>query len=1033
MEYEKIRNEDYKLSIIIPVYNVEKYVKRCLNSIIRQSYHNLEILVVNDGSTDGSGEIVKQIQKIDKRIKILEHRKNMGLFHARITGVEAATGDYIGFVDSDDYVSMDFFRGLIYRAVETDADIVVGKVTYEDETGYKYVHNIYDSYDFGIKEGVDILQSFWHQQGQCFIWHTIWNKIYDKKIWEKILPILKKQKKHLIMCEDFLFSSIIFNYSKRLAGCKYGCYYYFQNAGASTSLHGDREKFKKNINDLIEAFRFVRYIITRKDYNYDAVYYLDRWEALYKYYWYQNIFNSTLKEFDKARLIKLLDNGLVKKEISENPDFFYSVTSAYDNRYNDIIDKIASSDIKYISFDVFDTAILRPFYSPDDLFKMLEHEFKSLVPHERRSFSDIRKHAEASVRKEKIYESSHPVEEISLDDIYTKIKQYTSLTQEQLHRMKNCEIKAELKYCHKRNSIFNLYLAAMHLNKKVIFISDIYLDKDVIEKLLTGQGYAFSDLFVSEALNASKRTGSIYEQVLTSLKINACEIIHIGDNWETDVVQAKNKKITSIFYPKPIDCILYNISDIKTTHSCGPYKEAGANMINFEKALDFFGNRCALAVAANKIYDQPFISYHEESEMNASPQFVGYYALGMHLLGFTTWLSDDILKMNYDEAVFISRDGYLPMKAYRIVREYCTELPKEKYFYTSRKAGIPCGIYHWDEVYGIYDSIAFADYTLNDLIHILEPVLNLNKIAECNLANVDLSKKICNYDDFCYYVKHYIALLFDRKKALDYNKAVSAYYIDIFSGKSALIDIGYSGRTQEIIYRTCGKKVDAYFIHINGDKCLEREHKYGFNVKTYYDFTPAITGAMRELIFSSLEPSCIGYKIDYGNVICPILESNEYNYAKYYIVSELHKKALEFINDFYMIFGDKIADIMKYRNIEISYPFEYYLSCLTEVDLKLYDCCTFEDDLWSGNSFILSEQWKKNINYHRICPYYKQIQPSKIIKQDFQNTNYAWLLYNQKNMAYKSKVQQGIFWLVNDRDMFIKRLKVYLGLVKEDK
>lgn len=1032
MDYEKLRNEDYKLSIIIPVYNVEKYVKRCLDSIIRQSYHNLEILVVNDGSTDGSKEIVEQMQKKDKRIIILEHHKNLGLFQARMTGVEAATGDYIGFVDSDDYVSMDFYRGLIYRAVEAKADIVVGKVTYEDESGYKYIHNVYDSYEFGTKEGIDILQSYWQQQGQCFIWHTIWNKIYDKKIWEKALPVLRKQKKHLVMCEDFLFSSIIFNYSKRLVGCRYGCYFYFQNAGASTSLNGNREKFKKNINDLIEAFRFVRYMVNRKDYNYDAVYYLDRWEALYKYYWYQNVFNSTLKESDKARLIKLLDNGLEKKEISANPDFFYSVTSAYDNRYNDIVDKIASPDIKYISFDVFDTALLRPFYSPDDLFKMLEGEFRSLAPDERRSFSDIRKRAEESARKEKIYETDHPLEEISLDDIYKKIKQYTSLTQEQLHRMKNCEIKAELVYCYKRKSIFNLYLAALHLNKKVIFISDIYLGNDVMEKLLTKEGYTFSALFVSEALGASKRTGSIYDQVVTALKINAYEMIHIGDDWEADIIQAKKRKIESIFYPKPIDCILYNISDIKTTHSCGPYKEAGANMINFEKALEFLGNRCALAVAANKLYDQPFISYHEGSEMNASPQFAGYYALGMHLLGFTKWLADDILKKNYEEAVFIARDGYLPMKAYKIVQEYCTGLPEGKYFYTSRKAGMPCGIHHWNEIYGLYDAIAFAECTLNDFIRMLEPVLDLNKMADCNLTKEDLEGKICDYDEFCYHVKNDIARLFDEEKAWNYNKAVSGYFNGIFSGKSVLIDIGYSGRTQEVIYRTCGKKVDAYYVHINEDKCLEREHKCGFHIKSYYDFTPAITGAMRELLFSSLEPSCVGYKIDDGKVICPILETDEYNYAKYYVINELHNKALEFIRDFYMVFGNK-SNVMEYRNMEISYPFEYYLSCLTDVDLKLYDCCTFEDDLWAGNSFVLSEQWKKNIDYHRISPYYKQKQPVLNVEQNCQDTNYAWQLYNQKNMEYKSKVQQGIFWLVNDRDMFVKRLKVYLGLAGEEK
>ncbi|MCM1168262.1 MAG: glycosyltransferase, partial [Ruminococcus sp.] len=200
--------EKSKISIIVPVYNTERYLERCIKSIIAQTYKNLEIIAVNDGSTDNSRKILEELSADDDRIVIVDHPKNKGLYHARITGVENASGDYIGFVDSDDYVSCDYYRTLIEKAVETDSDIVVGKTVHEDEKGYRWIHNMYHFINFGTLEGDEVVSEYWKQEGRNFIWHTIWNKLYNKRIWDKAMPILKKQGKHLIMTEDFAFSSV---------------------------------------------------------------------------------------------------------------------------------------------------------------------------------------------------------------------------------------------------------------------------------------------------------------------------------------------------------------------------------------------------------------------------------------------------------------------------------------------------------------------------------------------------------------------------------------------------------------------------------------------------------------------------------------------------------------------------------------------------------------------------------------------------------------------------------------------------------
>ena len=101
--------EKIPLSVIVPVYNGEKYIEKCLRSIQEQSMKKLEIVVVNDGSTDRSAEIVAEIAKDDPRIKLCVHPENMGLFQARLTGVNASHGEYISFVDADDIVSCDYF------------------------------------------------------------------------------------------------------------------------------------------------------------------------------------------------------------------------------------------------------------------------------------------------------------------------------------------------------------------------------------------------------------------------------------------------------------------------------------------------------------------------------------------------------------------------------------------------------------------------------------------------------------------------------------------------------------------------------------------------------------------------------------------------------------------------------------------------------------------------------------------------------------------------------------------------------------
>lgn len=176
-----------KISVVTTVYNVEKYIGQCLSSIVGQTYPNLEIIIVDDCGTDGSMTIVDVYAKQDKRIKVLHHEKNMGAGHARRTGIEACTGDYIITVDGDDWLGADFIEKLVENAKETDADIVSGGMTIVHND---YYHKI-ERFMPRISEG---MQKFLDYSNQKIVFLA--NKIIKKRLFD-LVPYSTRR-----FCED---------------------------------------------------------------------------------------------------------------------------------------------------------------------------------------------------------------------------------------------------------------------------------------------------------------------------------------------------------------------------------------------------------------------------------------------------------------------------------------------------------------------------------------------------------------------------------------------------------------------------------------------------------------------------------------------------------------------------------------------------------------------------------------------------------------------------------------------------------------
>src|SRR5574344_49484 len=140
------------VSFIIPIFNTEKYLKQCLNSIISQTLSDIEIICINDGSTDNSLCILENFAKKDKRIKVI-NQKNKGQSAARNKGITLAKGEYIAFVDSDDWAQPDMLEKMYNRATQDDTDVTMASVTLHNEkTGEETCHDCYVSLDVFPKE-----------------------------------------------------------------------------------------------------------------------------------------------------------------------------------------------------------------------------------------------------------------------------------------------------------------------------------------------------------------------------------------------------------------------------------------------------------------------------------------------------------------------------------------------------------------------------------------------------------------------------------------------------------------------------------------------------------------------------------------------------------------------------------------------------------------------------------------------------------------------------------------------------------------
>ncbi len=234
------------ITVIIPVYNVEKYLPRCLDSVIHQSYKNLEIILVDDGSTDSSGAICDQYALRDNRIKVL-HKSNGGLSSARNAGLHQAHGDYISFVDSDDFIALEFIERLLRLITNNTADIAFCNYSLYC-TLEPQVHTNPSGKSTLYVGRKAIMSNFYNHN--CGVSVMAWGKLYKRELFGKIrFPEGR-------IYEDEATTYLVFYLAKKVVYLKAPLYFYYRRPDSITTkmLTEDNLSVLQTLQEVVDFY-----------------------------------------------------------------------------------------------------------------------------------------------------------------------------------------------------------------------------------------------------------------------------------------------------------------------------------------------------------------------------------------------------------------------------------------------------------------------------------------------------------------------------------------------------------------------------------------------------------------------------------------------------------------------------------------------------------------------------------------------------------------------------------------------------------
>ena len=524
--------------------------------------------------------------------------------------------------------------------------------------------------------------------------------------------------------------------------------------------------------------------------------------------------------------------------------------------------KVSNADV--VSFDIFDTLIKRNVKHPTDIFLLIEREYNNFSNRKITNFKEKRIAAEKNAR------TNSTLEEVTLEEIYS----YMDCTKDEKKSLLELEVQMEKDICTKNNTIYDIYKKCLECGKKIIFTSDMYLPRKVIEDILIQNGYSkYDKLYLSSDKKLSKSSGNLFKKIIKDSDTQNKRILHIGDNPKGD-----------FFVPRRcgIQAILINRNTKNTIFQSTNNKSLDYNI---------------LSTFINNSLDNLNLSDYEK---------FGYEIFGPILYSFTTWLHEKIIENKITKIYFLARDAKIIMEVYE--ERFGDEIPIY-YLNVSRKSVLKAtigNIKSFDDLYFKTKSIISVTSTIDDLLKVLnlekkhytkefkkydlqrdKLIINLSQEDKNNLFRIICDDVLKQYNEQNTFLRQYL-------------KQNDMY------GKVALVDIGWLGTIQYYLKSVISSKTElnGYYYGISTDSeyteytNLKREG-YLFDSKQLSDFQSAIqlSVGIFETMFLSSEGSTLAYKEE-NNIIKPVYGDKDCSKENIQFVSHIQKQAKRFVKDF---------------------------------------------------------------------------------------------------------------------------------------
>ena len=628
------------------------------------------------------------------------------------------------------------------------------------------------------------------------------------------------------------------------------------------------------------------------------------------------VLNLSRKALGKRDGFGFVDNAV-------NPELFHVYQAVGDGlpSLSGLYRMISNKAVKVVSFDIFDTLLCRPTIDPTDIFGYVAMQV------DRKYGIDF-----ASIRASIEPRLNNPY--TTFEDIYVEFGRISKLSKSDVDEIKALELQTERQLLFPRKEIRAVYEHAVKEGKRIIATSDMYIDGKTLLEILHQNGYVAIDrVYVSCDERARKdQDGQLFDHVLAEEGITCSELLHVGDNEKSDYAYPVQKGISAFWYPSVITQIYRNDTLWRKFY---PDRFAGFDI----------GTRMVYGYLLN-MYGH-LLMERKNAHMYGNAYEFGLFGLGpIVLMSMVKVLHDDRIQNGYKKIYFASRDGYLPQKAYEILRKNLKTGNESMYFYAGRKLYYPALIEDYDAFMAVRPKnetlFTIGDFVLSRISD--RPLLDriFSKLSPNELGTLRTNG---NWSSVLNGFRAEIEMYLERSR-----QGLAAYYSEVFSTdehRSVVFDCGYSGSISTALSRIVGNRSfdKIYMWEKQENKVLDERN----NTRTYLliDDLEKFNGIIHLLFeecFSDCNPRATGI-LENGQLV---FADEHYPECMKSVIDEIQRACLDFVDGCSDYFSNKLLEFGSLQMLShIVHCFEQtvFNSPYNEV-LSLFGKIRFNDDMY---------------------------------------------------------------------------------------